>query len=138
MTSILIPIEGDMESDNLGVSDHVLREFLAKVNVIINCANCDDSESIQKIIRVNTLGALQLMNLSKQCRSFKVFLQLSSTYVSSWISPLSIIREKIYSQGDDPEDLLHFLLFFNKREVEKFRHSIKQKLNLSSSWVLSK
>lgn len=127
-----------MESDNLGVSDQVLREFLARVNVIINCANCDESESIQKIIRVNTLGALQLMNLSKQCRSFKVFLQLSSNWVSSWISPLSIIREKIYSQGDDPEDLLHFLLFFNKREVEKFRHSIKQKLNLSSSWVLSK
>merc|ERR1719265_744238 len=59
------------------------------------------------------------MNLSKQCRSFKVFLQLSSTYVSSWISPLSIIREKIYSQGAELLKMHSFLLFFNKREVEK-------------------
>jgi len=61
-----------MELDNVGMSDIIFREFILSLNIIINTACNYDTESIHNIIRCNTLGPLQLMNLAKQCKSFKV------------------------------------------------------------------
>ncbi|CAO3697828.1 unnamed protein product [Rhizopus microsporus] len=73
------PLFGDLTEPNLGLSEADLDLIKAKVNVVLHCAaNVDGNESLENLIKVNTLGTVELLNITKQCESVSSFVYLSA------------------------------------------------------------
>lgn len=81
----LIPIEGDVSVDGLGISQSDRSTLLNNVNVVIHsAASLDFNETLRTTVNINLLGTRRVLDLCKQIKDLKAFVQVSSAYVNSW------------------------------------------------------
>ena len=119
----LIPISGDMLKTNLGLSPEDYKELSENVNVIINSdASVDFNLRLDQALQINTLGTLRVVELAKNSKNLKAFVQISTAYVNcekeGWI------QEKIYQTLHDPKERLKELLQIPVELIEKETPSI--------------
>ena len=119
----LFPIGGDMLKKNLGLSAEDYRELCENVNVIINsAASVDFNLRLDLALQINTLGTLRVVELAKNSKNLKAFVQISTAYVNcnkdGWI------QEKIYPLQNDPKQKLAELLRIPAELIEKQTSSI--------------
>lgn len=81
--SKIIPIQGDLIIDRLGLTD-ADREFITNnCDVIINSAasvNFDDP--LQDALKINYYGCMRMLELAKGCKKLRVFTHVSTCYVN--------------------------------------------------------
>lgn len=98
--SKIVPIQGDLIVEGLGISENDLEIIKNNVDIIINCAasvNFDDP--LQDAININYYGAARLLELSKLIKNLKVFTHVSSAYVNC-NRPPGYVDEMIYESQD--------------------------------------
>ncbi|XP_042487645.1 fatty acyl-CoA reductase 3-like [Macadamia integrifolia] len=80
----LIPVAGDIGSENLGVVDYSLREEMCReIDIIFNSAALTDfDERYDHALSTNTLGAKHVLDFAKQCPKLKMLLHVSTAYVA--------------------------------------------------------
>lgn len=89
----IIPIEGDMGSENLGISSENLTRIL-DTNIIFNvAATLNIDNSVQCAYNNNTQSFIRLIEIAKKMKSLKVFLHVSTGYC---FPEVKFIEEKIY------------------------------------------
>ncbi|KAJ0083662.1 hypothetical protein Patl1_30443 [Pistacia atlantica] len=93
-------VPGDISLENLGLKDSNLREeMLKELDVVINlAATTNFDERYDVALGINTLGAKNVLNFAKKCNKLKVFVHVSTAYVSGETPGLSL--EKSYRMGE--------------------------------------
>ncbi|KAL3828555.1 hypothetical protein ACJIZ3_017357 [Penstemon smallii] len=77
-------VPGDITYDNLGVKDSdLLEEMWKEVDVVVNlAATTNFDERYDYSLKLNTMGAMHVLNFAKKCDKLKVLLHVSTAYVS--------------------------------------------------------
>ena len=80
----IIPIQGDLIIDGLGLSPEDRARVTENVHLVINCAasvNFDDP--LHDALEINYFGCMKMMDLAKECKNIQAFCHVSTTYVNS-------------------------------------------------------
>ncbi|CAF2171505.1 unnamed protein product [Brassica napus] len=83
MKSKLIPIIGEIGEDNLGIGSEISAKISGEIDVVISCAGrttFDDRYDLA--LNVNALGPGRLLSFAKDCKKLKLFLHISTAYVT--------------------------------------------------------
>ncbi|KAK4440622.1 Alcohol-forming fatty acyl-CoA reductase [Sesamum alatum] len=93
-------VGGDITSENLGVKDpDLLEEMWKQVDVVVNlAATTNFDERYDVALGINTVGARHVLNFSKKCDKLKVFVHVSTAYVSG--EKEGLILETPYKLGE--------------------------------------
>ncbi|XP_019198998.1 PREDICTED: fatty acyl-CoA reductase 3-like [Ipomoea nil] len=77
-------VAGDVSCEKMGVKDsHLLDQMQREVDIMVNlAATTDFYERYDVAIGINTMGPTHLLDFAKKCRKLKVFLHVSTAYVS--------------------------------------------------------
>lgn len=74
-------LQGDLGSDNLGLSVEDRQKIVEEVNIIFhNGANVKFSERVHVTLNVNVFGTKRMLDLAQSCKNLQVFMYVSSAY----------------------------------------------------------
>eukprot|EP00761_Pharyngomonas_kirbyi_P002199 gb/GECH01002203.1/.p1 GENE.gb/GECH01002203.1/~~gb/GECH01002203.1/.p1 ORF type:complete len:1156 (+),score=242.96 gb/GECH01002203.1/:1-3468(+) len=108
LTKKLIPVAGDVSHEKLGLSPEDREMIMENVHIMIHCAaTIDFRERLDKAIRLNVLGSLEMLELAKECRQLASMVHVSTAYVNS--NHKGWVDEKLYPWSEDPEELLSYI-----------------------------
>ncbi|XP_044482112.1 fatty acyl-CoA reductase 3-like [Mangifera indica] len=112
-------VGGDISMEDLGLKDSNLREeMLNELDVVINlAATTNFDERYDVALGINTLGAKNVLNFAKKCHKLKVFVHVSTAYVSG--ETPGLITEKFYSMGETLNGALGLDIDVEKKVVEQ-------------------
>ncbi|CAL5000565.1 unnamed protein product [Urochloa decumbens] len=106
----VVALAGDIVYENLGLEAPILKELAKKIDIIINiAATTNFYERYDVSLDVNVMGVKHLCEFAKQCPMLKMFMQVSSAYVSGGreglllekpIEPGESLREGTYLDID--------------------------------------
>uniref|UniRef100_A0A0D3DTP9 Fatty acyl-CoA reductase n=2 Tax=Brassica oleracea var. oleracea TaxID=109376 RepID=A0A0D3DTP9_BRAOL len=83
MKSKLIPVVGDIGEDNLGIKSQMAYNISDEIDVIISCAGRTTFDyRYDSALNVNALGPGRLLSFGKGCKKLKLFLHISTAYVT--------------------------------------------------------
>lgn len=93
-------VPGDITCEDLGIKESELKEELLRdIDVIVNlAATTNFDERYDTSLYLNTFGAKYVMDFAKRCPKLKVFVQVSTAYVSG--EKEGVVRETPYQMGD--------------------------------------
>lgn len=105
----VVPVEGDLIIDKLGLSAADRAMVTAECDLVINCAasvNFDDP--ILDALEINYFGCLRMLELAKECRNIVTFTHVSTAYVNSCMPDKSQVKEEVYALpgNQDPEEVV--------------------------------
>ncbi|KAL4711343.1 hypothetical protein ACJJTC_019184 [Scirpophaga incertulas] len=90
----VIPIIGDMELPDLGISDADRNLLINKVSIIINAAaTVKFDEKLSVATRINVKGTKEVLKLAKSCRNLKAVTHVSTAFSNTHVE---FIEEKFY------------------------------------------
>lgn len=90
----LVPIQGDVSDENLGISVVDRQALVDNVNVVIHsAATLDFHEPLTPTVNTNLLGTRRIMELCSQIRNLAAMVHVSSAYVNSYLVEC---EEKLY------------------------------------------
>ncbi|KAL7596243.1 alcohol-forming fatty acyl-CoA reductase [Lactuca sativa] len=78
------PVAGDITYEDMGIQDSTLKEEMWRdIDVVVNvAASTNFDERYDVALPLNTFGARHVMNFAKKCVDIKLFLHVSTAYVS--------------------------------------------------------
>ncbi|KAL5583152.1 hypothetical protein UlMin_015594 [Ulmus minor] len=119
----LIPVQGDVAYENLGIKDSSLREEMWNdIDIIVNsAATTDFYERYDISLAINTAGALNIMNFAQKCIKLKMFLHVSTAYVCG--ESKGLILEKPFGIGETLKET------HSKLDYEFEKQLAEEKLN---------
>ncbi|KAH1361346.1 hypothetical protein LV164_008209 [Aspergillus fumigatus] len=104
-------VVGDIKETDFGIEEAELSRLREEVTLVIHTAATITLDAgIVESIENNCLPSLELAKIVSRFRRLKLFLQISTAYVSSFL-PDGYVGERVYSISDaDPEDELAAIL----------------------------
>lgn len=84
LTEKVAPVAGDIIFEDMGIQDSSLKaEMWRDVDIVVNvAASTNFDERYDVALPLNTLGAKNVLNFAKKCVNIKLFLHVSTAYVS--------------------------------------------------------
>ncbi|XP_047972316.1 fatty acyl-CoA reductase 3-like isoform X2 [Salvia hispanica] len=78
----VIVLFGDITCDSFGLDSNTLENLFGQVNVVINlAATTNFDERYDTALRINTIGAANVLKFAAKCTQLVVFLHVSTAYV---------------------------------------------------------
>ncbi|XP_041970807.1 putative fatty acyl-CoA reductase CG8306 [Aricia agestis] len=100
----LVPIAGDVGSDDLAISPADRQVLIDNVNVVIHsAATLDFEENLRPTVNINILGTRRITELCQHIKNLKVLVHVSSAYVNSYLTETT---EKLYDAPADVEKVI--------------------------------
>ncbi|XP_045457933.1 putative fatty acyl-CoA reductase CG8306 [Melitaea cinxia] len=100
----LVPVAGDVGSENLGLNTEDRQMLIDNVNVVIHsAATLDFEESLKPTVNINVLGTRRVMSLCQELKNLTVMVHVSSAYVNSYLTE---VHEKVYDSPADVESII--------------------------------
>ena len=101
--SKIVPIEGDLTADGLGLTPEVKEMLIQDCHIVISCAaTVNFDEHFHDALSINYYGAKKMLELSKQMKHLEVFNHISTCYVNA-NRPHGDIKEEVYDVDEDVE-----------------------------------
>nr|GME13447.1 alcohol-forming fatty acyl-CoA reductase-like [Ipomoea batatas] len=93
-------VAGDVTGENMGVKDsHMLDQMHREVDVVVNLAAITDFyERSDVAIGINTMGPTHVLEFAKKCKKLKIFLHVSTAYVSG--EREGLLKETPFQMGE--------------------------------------
>ncbi|XWS28591.1 hypothetical protein CRYUN_Cryun25bG0083500 [Craigia yunnanensis] len=112
-------IPGDISHEDLGIKDsNLVEEMWKEVDVVVNlAATTNFDERYDVALGLNTLGAKYVANFAKKCVKLKVFVHVSTAYVSG--ERPGLILENSYSMGETLNGVSGLDINVEKRIIEE-------------------
>ncbi|EAS00429.1 male sterility protein (macronuclear) [Tetrahymena thermophila SB210] len=133
--SKVVPIEGDLLKEGLGLSKQDYQTITQEANIVINCAaSVDFNAKLEEAININVRGSLRMMELSKQCLQLENFVHVSTCYVNS--DKRGWIEEDIYNTEQNARQLMDDLMKMPPAELERQTKTILG--NYPNTYVFTK
>lgn len=100
----LVPIQGDVGLEDLGISPADRQTLINNVNVIIHsAATLDFHEPLKPTVNTNLLGTRRVTQLAKETRNLSALVHVSSAYVNSYLVECD---EILYAAPAVAEDII--------------------------------
>lgn len=88
-------IEGDVNEENLGLTDYWAKQFASKIDVVVNFAGLVDfNPDLREAFDVNVKGAMNVASFTQKCRGKKL-VHISTCYVAGVRE--GSVEEKVYT-----------------------------------------
>ncbi|XP_060217187.1 fatty acyl-CoA reductase 3-like [Lycium barbarum] len=116
----VFPVAGDIacDGDSLGINSELKDEMCREIDIIVNsAATTRFDERYDTAIRINTLGAVNVVKFSKQCTKLKMLLHVSTACVCS--KREGLILEKPLNYGETLNGSSHLDIDVEKKLVEE-------------------
>lgn len=111
----LVPIQGDVGLDDLGISVSDRQTLIENVNVIIHsAATLDFHEPLKPTVNINLLGTRRVLQLAISARNLDAFVHVSSAYVNAYLVECD---EILYPSPANPETLIEMVNTLNDDEL---------------------
>ncbi|CAH8315961.1 unnamed protein product [Eruca vesicaria subsp. sativa] len=96
----VVPVPGDVSLNNMGVSDsNLVQDMMQEIDIVFHAAATTRfDESYDVALRINTFGALNVLNFAKKCVKVQLLLHVSTAYVCGGKSGL--IQEIPFAMGE--------------------------------------
>ncbi|KAF9438999.1 cyclin-dependent kinase inhibitor far1 [Entomortierella beljakovae] len=120
----IVPVQGDITFDLLGLSDHDLAMIREDVTVIINsAASVSFDDPLNSALEMNTKGPLRTFEVAQGAEKLKAFVHISTCYANAHKTG-EYINETIYDHPfGEPEELFKMLTTSSYEEVRNFERS---------------
>lgn len=100
----LLPIQGDVGEENLGISPEDRTTLINNVNVIIHsAATLDFNESLKPTVNTNLLGTRRVVELAGQIQNLSALVHVSSAYVNAYLVEC---EENLYPAPENVEKVI--------------------------------
>lgn len=77
----IVPAEGDLISDNLGLNPLMLNQFQNEVNIVFHCAATLKLEAnLRDAIDMNTTGTWRLIKICREMKNLECLIHLSTAF----------------------------------------------------------
>ncbi|KAL3350134.1 hypothetical protein AABB24_022910 [Solanum stoloniferum] len=114
----VFPVAGDIGCDSLGINSELKDEMCREIDIIVNsAATTRFDERYDTAIRTNVLGAMHILNFSKQCSKLMMLLHVSTAYVCG--EKEGLILEKLLNYGETPNGSSHLDIDVEQNLVEE-------------------
>lgn len=128
----VIALEGDVNDENLGLSEESLRKIYQEVNIVIHsAATVRFTEEMKISSRLHIMGTHYTIEVAKKIQNLDIFVHLSS--FGTW-SPNEVLTENI---PDEPYDPYEFADLFEKLSREEARSLESKYLGKAPKWLNS-
>ncbi|XP_020290772.1 putative fatty acyl-CoA reductase CG5065 isoform X2 [Pseudomyrmex gracilis] len=112
----VIPLNGDILSDNLGLTTVQRECLIQEVNVVFHLAASLRMEAKMKdSIKMNTMSTHTVLKLAKQMKHLQVFVHLSTAYCHVDQDELG---EHIYDSPHDPHDIMRLVEWLDEEAID--------------------
>ncbi|XP_025261932.1 putative fatty acyl-CoA reductase CG5065 isoform X2 [Camponotus floridanus] len=113
----VIPFNGDICSDNLGLTHEERERLINEVNIIFHCAaSLRMNAKLKDAIEMNMNGTKRMLNLGKEMKHLQAFIYLSTAFCHV---DQKEIDERIYDSSNDPEDILKLVQYLNEDTIDR-------------------
>ncbi|GMT01538.1 hypothetical protein PENTCL1PPCAC_23712 [Pristionchus entomophagus] len=126
MLAKVVPVEGDITLDHLGLSEENLKAVLEHTSVVLHCAaTVRFNEELRTAIDLNVRGVDRIIKLCKRMPKLECFLHCSTCYVNT--DKIGEIEEKLYDAACDPYKLIDAHTWMSDELLEGISETIKKK-----------
>lgn len=101
----VVPVTGELNEENFGMSDTQLNKLLANVNIIYHSAATIKFKShLRTAIRTNLTGTLRTIEFAKRLHNLAAYVYLSTAFCNS--NHRGFIQESVYPSLQDPYEMM--------------------------------
>ncbi|KAL6420856.1 hypothetical protein ACFW04_014381 [Cataglyphis niger] len=112
----VIPFNGDICLDNLGLTDEQREHLINEVNVVFHCAATLRLEAkLKDAVEINLIGTKRILNLTKEMKHLKAFVHLSTAFCHIDQKELD---ERIYDSPNDPQDIIRLVQWLDEDIID--------------------
>lgn len=89
----IIPLEGDLNTDGLGLSKEHLNLLIENSNIVFHCgATLKLEATLKDAVEQNTAGTARVIDIAKKIKQLDVFVHFSTAYCSA---DIEVFEEKV-------------------------------------------
>lgn len=112
----VIPFNGDICSDNLGLTDEQCENLINEVNVVFHCAATLRLEAkLKDAVEMNLIGTKRILNLAKEMKHLRTFVHLSTAFCHVDQKELG---ECTYDSPDNPQDIIRLVQWLDEDTID--------------------
>jgi fatty acyl-CoA reductase len=132
--SKVVPVDGDMSRENLGLSEQVVGELCDSVHIVFNiAASVQFDAPLKQNLRDNYLGARNLLNLATKFNALQSLVHVSTFYTNSHISH---IEEKVLPMNSDCEKMAELISWVPEPLLDQMAPQIME--NRPNTYIFTK
>ncbi|KAH9597196.1 Male sterility [Trypanosoma melophagium] len=134
----VIAVEGNITDDRLGLSEKDCQKILESVNFVIHvAATVNFDEPLNVAVETNTLGALRVLALAKECKKLEAMVHVSTCYVNYNLEG-TIVEECLYPLPFDPEAMCKHILALHDNEIGMATEKLLKKYGFPNTYTFTK
>nr|XP_012234936.1 PREDICTED: LOW QUALITY PROTEIN: putative fatty acyl-CoA reductase CG5065 [Linepithema humile] len=112
----VIPLNGDITSDNLGLTEEQRERLINEVHVVFHCAASTRFDlKLKDAIEMNTISTKRVLDLAKQMKQLECFLHVSTTFSHVEQEELA---ERIYDSPHNPHDVMKIVQWLDEEAID--------------------
>ena len=138
----LVPIVGSLTDAQLGICDKDYQMLVNNCTMILHlAATIDFNETLSLSTKLNVLGSLQVLALSRKCHKrggFDGFVHMSTCYVNYQRNGGSYIEETLYPLPFDSEVMCKNILNYDPAQLLQDTPSILEKYGFPNTYTMTK
>ncbi|KAF9215564.1 cyclin-dependent kinase inhibitor far1 [Podila verticillata] len=121
----IVPVQGDITLERLGLSDADLAMIQSDARVVINsAASVSFDDPLNNALEMNTRGPFRTFDVAKGIKHLSAFVHISTCYVNSPMTDAHI-DEKIYPHPfGEPEEIYAMLSNMTYEEIRNYERSV--------------
>ncbi|XP_011865824.1 PREDICTED: putative fatty acyl-CoA reductase CG5065 isoform X2 [Vollenhovia emeryi] len=113
----VVPIVGDLEIENLGLSKNDKNILIHKVSIIFHmAANVRFIEKLKHHVQVNICATNTILSIVKLMQNLKSFIYVSTIYSNF---NMKHVEERVYTYPIDYKDIISFVHTLSENEMEE-------------------
>lgn len=113
----LLPIQGDVTFDKLGLSGEELDRVCHETNIVFHCAATLRLEAnLKDALDMNTTGTKRVLDVAREMKQLMAFIHLSTAFC---YCDQEVLLEKVYDCAHDPNDLISCAKWMDVKVLEK-------------------
>ncbi|XP_017891030.1 putative fatty acyl-CoA reductase CG5065 isoform X2 [Ceratina calcarata] len=112
----VIPLNGDISTKNLGLTEEQLETLLNEVHVMFHFAATLRLESkLKSAIEMNTIGTRTVLEIAKRMKRLQTFVHLSTAFCYPDKEELD---ERVYDPPADPDDVMRLVEWMDETSLD--------------------
>lgn len=118
----LVPIQGDVTFDQLGLSGEQLERVCRETNIVFHCAATLRLEaSLKDALDMNTTGTKRVLDVARKMSNLLAFIHLSTAFC---YCDQEVLLEKVYDCAHDPNELISIGKWMDAKTLDKITPDI--------------
>ncbi|XP_012234937.2 putative fatty acyl-CoA reductase CG5065 isoform X2 [Linepithema humile] len=112
----VIPLNGDITSDNLGLTEEQRERLINEVHVVFHCAASTRFDTkLKDAIELNTISTKRVLDLAKQIKQLECFLHVSTTFCHVEQKELA---ECTYDSPHNPHHVMKLVQWLDEEAID--------------------